>query len=303
MVGTTLRELRERIEALATEDGRYRLVCARTGERPVPVEDKRFPDRETADRAATATERYRAALRRYDPRAPFYDVIACEASEEPNAAIHSRCVRDTAWSLSEPVLAGRPPEPGHRRRVSFCHDVAAAVFEALSACGHDAVESAVMDAYFDLAERLPDPDELCLCLLESIAGELETDLDPAAQRGVIADAAARLGPIRGDGDPIDAVFAEIEAVGLVADFSRSPEAAVVDGTQSVVDVEGYALSATHGRLPILPIVLGLRRRQFDRPLAAVAARERRDGWRVTFDHGTLDEPGGLACAPIEGEWP
>ncbi|MFC7194060.1 hypothetical protein ACFQL4_04340 [Halosimplex aquaticum] len=37
MIGTTLTDIRERIEALATEDGSYYVVCGRTGERPVPA--------------------------------------------------------------------------------------------------------------------------------------------------------------------------------------------------------------------------------------------------------------------------
>lgn len=302
MVGTTLRELRERIGDLATEDGPYRLVCARTGERPVPDADKRFPDRETADHAATATEQYRATLRRYDPRAPYCDVIACEATAGVATNGHGRCPGDDEWTLSEPILAGGPTAAGHRRRVSFCHDVAAATFEALSAGGYDAVESAVMDAYFDLAERLPDPDELCFRLLESIAGELDDSLEPAAQRAVIADAADRLGRIDGEGDPIDALFDGFEAVGMVAGFSHGTPNGTVGGERSVVvEVEGYALAPTRDRLPILPIVLALHRRRFDRPIASVAASATGDGWRVAFELGTADESGSLACAPIEGD--
>lgn len=300
MVGTTLRELRDRIDDLATEDGPYRLVCARTGVRPVPADAKRFPDRETADCAASATEQYRAALRRYDPRAPFYDVIACEATDGVATSGHSRCPGDDQWSLSEPVLAGGPTASEHRRRVSFCHDVAAATFEALSASGYDAVESAVMDAYFDLAERVPDPDELCLRLLESIAGELDDSLEPAAQRTVIADGANRLGRIDGDGDPIDAVFEEFQALGMVAGFSHPVPSASGGRPQTVVvEVEGYALAPTRERLPILPIVLDFQRRRFERPIASVTATAIGDGWRVTFEVGTDHDPGSLACALIE----
>ena len=53
MVGRTLRDLRERLTALASPNGRYVVACARTGERPTPIAGLRFGDRETA---AAATE-------------------------------------------------------------------------------------------------------------------------------------------------------------------------------------------------------------------------------------------------------
>lgn len=45
MVGTTLVEIREHIEALADDDGEFALVCGRTGERPIPVAGERFGTR------------------------------------------------------------------------------------------------------------------------------------------------------------------------------------------------------------------------------------------------------------------
>jgi len=69
MVGTTLTEIHEHIESLTSDDGEYYLVCARYGDRPVPV---RFDTRETVRTAAQATTRYRQALRRYDPQVPYY---------------------------------------------------------------------------------------------------------------------------------------------------------------------------------------------------------------------------------------
>jgi hypothetical protein len=73
--GTSLADVRERIESLAGPDGEFYLRCGRTGDRPVPAAGLRFETRATARRAARATERYRAMLRRYDPRVPCYDVI------------------------------------------------------------------------------------------------------------------------------------------------------------------------------------------------------------------------------------
>ena len=75
MPDSTLTSIRERIEALASADGRYYVTCARTGDRPVPAAGHRFPDRATARAAARLTERYRAVLRRYDPQVPSYDPI------------------------------------------------------------------------------------------------------------------------------------------------------------------------------------------------------------------------------------
>jgi hypothetical protein len=74
-----LSDLRTRLEALATATGRFSVSCARTGERPVPVAGLRFPDRATARTAAQAATAYRAALRRYDPQTPHYDLIVREA--------------------------------------------------------------------------------------------------------------------------------------------------------------------------------------------------------------------------------
>ncbi|WP_254278629.1 DUF7552 domain-containing protein [Haloarcula marina] len=78
-IGPTLVEIRESIEQFASDDGRYYVVCGRTGERPVPVAGRRFESRATARAALEATEQYRCALRRYDPRTPRYDLIVCEA--------------------------------------------------------------------------------------------------------------------------------------------------------------------------------------------------------------------------------
>jgi hypothetical protein len=75
MAPPTLIDIREHIEDLASDAGRYYVVCARTGDRPVPAAGHRFPDRAAARAAARATERYRAALRRYDPRTPRHDLV------------------------------------------------------------------------------------------------------------------------------------------------------------------------------------------------------------------------------------
>lgn len=78
MVDTPLTDIRADIESLSSESGKYYLVCARTGVQPVPAAGQRFTSRERARAGARAVERYRAALRRYDPRAPRHDVIVCK---------------------------------------------------------------------------------------------------------------------------------------------------------------------------------------------------------------------------------
>jgi hypothetical protein len=77
----TLRDLRARIERLAAPAGHYRLVCARTGECPVPAAGNRFETRAAAVRAARTTHRYRERLRSYDPRVRFHDLIVCQEPE------------------------------------------------------------------------------------------------------------------------------------------------------------------------------------------------------------------------------
>lgn len=81
MTGTPLADGHERIELLASAEGEYYLACGRTGDRPVPATGLRFETRATARRAARQTERYRAVLRRYDPRVPYYDVIVGQETD------------------------------------------------------------------------------------------------------------------------------------------------------------------------------------------------------------------------------
>jgi hypothetical protein len=220
MIGTTLNDIHAHIEELASEGSEYYLACARYGDRPVPASGLRFESRATARLAARATEQYRATLRRYDPRLPHYDIVVCQDSRVTERTRHRRDRRrmlasdPEEWALSEPVLDTGSDE--HRRRIEFCHRVAAAVFEALSSAGHDAVETAVMDAYFDLAETVPDREELCLCLLESMAAALDGRLAPGEQAEVLAGAAARLDPGGDAGEPIAATLERLEGVGIVA---------------------------------------------------------------------------------------
>lgn len=341
MIGPSLAELRTWIEDLASGTGDYYLVCARHGGRPVPAGSLRFEDRATARVAARATEQYRAALRRYDPRLPEYDVVVCQG-----AATAGGTGRDTdaasigngdEWSLSEPVVgaampdptestgdpgvtddpmaADRPSAPGRSDLVAFAHRLAAAVFETLSDRGYGAAESAVMDAYVELAGTVADRDDLCLRLLERMAAALDRQLTPAEQAAVLDGAATRLPPADGAGKadrvdeadrvdgadrPVASALSLLAERGLLGSYTRSPWSVDLDdGTRSVVvRLSGYALAPRDGRLPVLPLVLELRRRRPDRAPAAVDVVDLEEGWLLTLLGAPAAEPSGLAAAPI-----
>lgn len=270
MIGTTLEDIRTYITELASATGEYYLVCARYGDRPVPASGLRFESRAAAAAAARATEQYRAALRRYDPRLPRYDIVVCQM-QRPEAVTDSspthqhRCSGSETeqWTLSKPVI-NRPSTPS-RALIEFCHRVAAAVFETLSAREHDGVESNVMDSYLDLAEQISSPDRLCLCLLESIATELATRLPPSEQVTILEHAASRL-----IGEPPNDPTVETD---IEEPLSRLPELGLVESyrysgfeadtgcryAESRVRLTDYALSPQAEHLPLLPVLLELYR--------------------------------------------
>jgi len=302
MIGSTLVELRARIDALASDEGAYYLVCGRTGDRPVPAVGMRFADRESARTAARRVEQYRAALRRYDPQYPFHDVIVCQDGDSRTSAA------DTTTQLLDPtartlgILDGAAVRPSNRDLVEFCHRVAAAVFESLSDAGYDAAERAVMTAYADLAESVTDPDDLCLCLLESMATELDARLAPGEQADVLGDAATRLAPIEPVERPLPATLGSLQRCGLLGAYHHSPWSVDLDaGTRfAIVHLRDYALSPRDGRLPVLPLVVGLYRRTPSVPPSSLRAVDD-DGWRVTLTLSTDAELQGLASAPIHSD--
>lgn len=337
MIGTTLLEIGDHIESLASETGDYSLVCARYGDRPVPAAGLRFESRPVARAAARATEQYRDALRRYDPRLPYYDVIVRQEFADAGSATDSAdresidsgdphdvrrfsAAEASEWRLSDPVVAGlgdrsggsdggdanRPRERDGdrhrdrgRERVEFCHEAAAAVFEALSARGHDDAESAVMDAYFELAERVSDPDDLCLCLLEAMAEALHRRLDPDEQASVLSAAAAGLPPVSAD-DPVSGALDRLAAAGVVDGSVRESDSASGSAPErATVLVSDCALTARDGRFPTLPLVLELyRRTEPGRRHDAVRIAAVDEGWRVSLSAGSDDGPVGLASAAI-----
>jgi len=302
MVGPTLIDIREHIDGLATEDGQYYVRCGRTGDRPVPAAGNRFPNRATARAAARATEQYRSALRRYDPQVPYYDLIVCEETRRDATMAQPRGSAAVApqHRLSEPVITDSTT-PERRDLVEFCHRVAGAVFETLSEAGYDGVENAVMDAYFELAETVDDPDELCLCLLESMANELHGRLSLADQAEVLADAAARLESPTDDDGPLDATLDALEQRGVIESYTRSPYSVDLDdGAGSVVvNISGYALSERDGRLPVLPVTLELCRHHIEHPPQSIQVTAVDGGWQLTFVLADTGDQNGLVSAPID----
>jgi hypothetical protein len=87
MTSRTLARLREGTETVASMDGDYAVRCARTGTRPSPVADRRFPSRHAAVTARLAGH-YRAWLRRY-PETAVYDLVVCDLGRVASARASS----------------------------------------------------------------------------------------------------------------------------------------------------------------------------------------------------------------------
>ncbi|MDS0476094.1 hypothetical protein [Natrinema sp. 1APR25-10V2] len=302
MVGTTLREIRSEIERLASDDGAFYVVGARSGERPVPVTGHRFATRAAAAEAARATEQYRAALRRYDPKVPFYDPIVCE--ERPTSADGDAVEADSGGpdrsnATGEPCVRVDREERARSESplIEFCHDVSGAVFEALSARNHEAAERAIMDAYLAAAEAPTDRNTLCLVMLETMASELERQLDAAEQRRVLTAAAAALPPVDPAADPVKASLAHVDSLSLVSEYGVNRESDDGPGETWTVSLRGYAIECGEGRFPTLPIGIDLLRRTAA-PIEAFGVTDVTalgDGdWRFVLTNAEA-ERGGLVC--------
>jgi hypothetical protein len=72
---TPLQTVRRAIERLSTANGPYRIVDARTGTSPVPVQRAQFATYGEALLATTLAAAYRRALRRWDERTPSYTLV------------------------------------------------------------------------------------------------------------------------------------------------------------------------------------------------------------------------------------
>ena len=89
-MSATPSELRERIDALAVEDGGFYVACPDTGDRPSPVTDARFPTEKAARDAADATREYRDALRKTDPDLPERSLVVYEVETDPLKMVATR---------------------------------------------------------------------------------------------------------------------------------------------------------------------------------------------------------------------
>ena len=256
MIGTTLSDIRQHIESLASPTGSYYLVCSRTGERPVPADGRYFDCRSAARAAATATEQYRTALRRYDPQLPHRDIIVCEQFEAVPSAVGPRATTDPA-ATTDPVDY---PDEG-AAAVDFCHTVAGVVFETIADSSHSGVQAAIMDRYLALAETIAHPDELCLRLVEAIATELDARLSPTTQAAVLRTAAGRLSTptVTPTAAPLEAALDSLQSVSLLGSYTVDCRSVRCASTRWELSLEDYPLGSTN-RVVTLPLVVECFRR-------------------------------------------
>jgi len=278
MIGTTLRDIRAHIESLASPTGRYYLVCGRTGDRPVPADGLYFDSRPTARAAATATERYRTALRRYDPQLPSYDVIVSERTDMV------RSPDDPRYPAPGPVEADTVADPTPSRKadqplIDFCHTVAGVVFETIADSPHSSVEDAIMDRYLALAETVDHPDECCLRLIEAVATELDSRLSADQQADLLRAAATELPqpPAPDPGvDPLESALSALQSVTLLGEYTVDTRVASCAVTTWDVTLDDYLLVSDADRVVTLPLVVELFRRLSTVGLR-ITAVERRGG--------------------------
>jgi hypothetical protein len=226
--------------------------------------------------AGSGAHAYRATLRRYDTRAPWYDFVVCEAVDDRSGSAPPPSAPPTGDDRSEPLVA-------------YCHDVAGAVFEGLSESDHDGVERSVMDAYLEAAEATPDRDRLCLALLRTMAVELRACLPVESQAAVLGAATAHLPAAKASASPLSGALDHLRSVSLLDGYTVLGRA---EGT-TTVRLSGYELDQVEGSLPTLPVSVELLRRSPDRALVVRhAERVGRDAWLVT-----LTAPD-LAASPV-----
>ena len=296
MIGTTLSDIRQHIDSLASPTGSYYLVCSRTGERPVPADGHYFDCRSTARAAATATEQYRTALRRYDPQLPRRDIIVCEQFETVPSAVDSVAATD-ATATTDPA-----DHPDEAAAVDFCHTVAGVVFETIADSPHSAVQAAIMDRYLTLAETIAHPDELCLRLVEAIATELDTRLSPAAQAELLRTAAGRLSPPPATASvaPLEAALGSLQSVSMLGGYAVDCQSVRCASTRWNLTIEDYPLGRAD-RVVTLPLVVECFRR-----LSTVALRisgvERTatdpPSWRLTLTATAGGSSGPLSVVEV-----
>lgn len=295
MVDRTLNAFRGCIESLASESGEYYLRCARTGDRPVPTAETFFDDRETARAAAHLTERYRATLREYDPELSRHDIIVCQRSDGAglDASHEADRARDAgqapgldAAGDADRSVTDRELALSGQSRIEYCHAIAGAVFETITASAHEGIRGTIVDTYLATAETT-DPDALCLHLLRSTATELDARLDPEPLAALLRSAADALptppGGATATANPVEAALAELEAVGLLRAYTVETASLDLDSTDSTwqVRLEGYAPTGADDCVT-LPLVVELFRRLSAQPVR-ITATGRADDRPATWD--------------------
>jgi hypothetical protein len=200
-------------------------------------------------------------LRRWDPRAPCYDFIACEEPSRTTRTVTPATTGETA------SLTG------------FCHDVAAAVFETLSAEGYTDLESSIMDVYCETADAIDDPDDLCLHLLRTLSFELGARLSEAEQAAVLRAAARELAaPTAGD-RPLDATLDRLQRLDIVDEYAVDARPDPAEDEAWTVTITGYALAERSASLPTLPIAVDLLGRLPGPGLTLSDPRRLENGWQ------------------------
>ena len=285
MIGTTLSDIRRHIETLAAPTGDYYLVCGRTGDRPVPADGLSFDCRPTARAAATATEQYRTALRRYDPQLPCYDVIVCQRSTAVRSPEDPQCRLSTEHST-----------------VDFCHTVAGVVFETIADSSHANLQSAVMDRYLTLAETIANPDELCLRLIEALATELDSGLSPTEQAAVLRAAADRLSTPStvSSVDPLEAALDSLQSVSMLEGYAVDCQSVRCASTQWELTLEGYSLGHAD-RVVTLPLVVECFRRLSAVDLRITGVKRTTStppSWRLTLTATVAGSSGPLSVVGV-----
>ncbi|ELY96928.1 hypothetical protein C482_14809 [Natrialba chahannaoensis JCM 10990] len=315
MIGTTLGDIRKHLEALADETGPYYLRCGRTGERPVPAIGLRFDSRSTARAGARATEQYRAALRQYDPQLPQYDVIVCQdantPTQLPDTLSDSRTPqprRDGTTSNDTDTVGSMAGDWAAESEslIDFCHAIAGAVFETIADSSHQSIERAIMDTYFEIAETIESPDELCLRLLESMAVELECRLTPAEQATVLLAAAKRLpspSPPASD-EPLELALSRLQSTTLVSDYTleRRPDEWHVWRNSWTVTLDAYSLGQSETGVVTLPLVIELFRHRSSSDVSlssATAVGDPPSSWTFTLQTASGTAPSGLVSVSSE----
>lgn len=308
MVGTTLVEIRDHIETLSATDGEFLIRCGRTGDQPVPVHGLRFEKRSTARSAAHAASQYRIALRQYDPQLAYYELIVCQETARVTEPRLERCSlvgsqQVKTQTRSDSALNHKRDKQHCSRLVEFCHTAAATVFETLSKCGYDTVENAVMDTYFEFGETVGNPNELCLCILESMSSELDQHLSHADHNKVIKAAAQPESPPNNQ-SPLDTALTSLRRQEVITRCTHSPKSTIIDADDGVgiaiVQVSGYVLSAQDDHLPVLPLTHELCRHCTEELPQSVQVTAVDDGWQLMFTLTNKRNQDGLIRSPIDG---